>query len=276
MRNKIDITGRTYGNLTAIKYSHNERAKSWWICNCSCGSTVVAALPYLRNGSTKSCGCLAKQLHTVNTTDMLGLQFSRWTVIAFDEKRGNQKYWLCRCSCGKEKSVCGKNLRRGHSQSCGCVLLEFNKARISPLRTLHPAEYNVFQSLKQRCRDPKTPAFKYYGGRGIKCEFTSFADFFAEVGVRPTKRHSIERIDNDGNYASGNVKWATRVEQDANKRSTVIVSYKGKRVPLVTLEADTNLPAGMMWNRIFKLGWTVEEAVNTPPLRRVRSSEPIV
>jgi hypothetical protein len=78
-------------------------------------------------------------------------------------------------------------------------------------------EHAVYSTARQRCTNPKDKDFYLYGGRGIKFLFTSFEQFFAELGKRP-KGRSLDREDNDGNYEPGNVRWATKRQQDANKR----------------------------------------------------------
>lgn len=78
-------------------------------------------------------------------------------------------------------------------------------------------EYRAFIGAESRCNNPKVAKFENYGARGIKFLFTSFAQFFEEVGVRP-EGQSLDRIDNDGNYEPGNVHWATPVQQARNKR----------------------------------------------------------
>lgn len=79
-------------------------------------------------------------------------------------------------------------------------------------------EYRTYEGAKQRCVNPNAPSFENYGGRGIEFRFTSFEQFFSELGNRPSPQHSVDRINNDGHYEPGNVRWATRAEQMANSR----------------------------------------------------------
>lgn len=83
----------------------------------------------------------------------------------------------------------------------------------------HP-ERSAYRSAKVRCEDQTHKAYKWYGGRGIEFRFTSFGQFFAELGPRPP-RLTLDRKDNDGHYEPGNVRWATRSEQEKNKRRKV-------------------------------------------------------
>lgn len=88
------------------------------------------------------------------------------------------------------------------------------------LAAQHRQEYLAFQNAKYRCENPKNKSYPDYGQRGIKFSFSSFAEFFAEVGPRPSPEHSLDRFpNNDGNYEKGNIRWATRVEQASNKRA---------------------------------------------------------
>ena len=81
----------------------------------------------------------------------------------------------------------------------------------------HPPEYSTYYAARTRCNNPRHDKWKYYGGRGIKFLFESFEQFFAELGPRPAG-HTLDRINSDGNYEPGNVRWATREEQSGNQQ----------------------------------------------------------
>jgi|ERR1039458_7843743 hypothetical protein len=89
-------------------------------------------------------------------------------------------------------------------------------------------EYAIYQSAKDRCTNPNSQRWYTHGARGIKMNFLSFDEFYAFIGPRPSKDYSLERIDNNGNYEPGNVKWATRSEQQLNKRQYTILKRHGK------------------------------------------------
>jgi hypothetical protein len=148
--------------------------------------------------------------------DLMGQRFGRYLVVAY---AGRNKYaaaqWLCRCDCGVEKVVSANPLRMGKSNSCGCLKVESRKTH-SMSKT---PEYRAFMDAKHRCTSPSTSNFSRYGGRGIEFKFASFDEFYADIGNRPSQDHSIDRIDNNGNYEVGNVKWSTRHEQLCNRES---------------------------------------------------------
>ncbi|HJY92490.1 MAG TPA: hypothetical protein VJ255_19550 [Candidatus Acidoferrum sp.] len=139
-------------------------------------------------------------------------RFGRLTVVRFSHTQTKNKRFLCRCDCGVEIIVIGNNLTRGHSTSCGCFQRE-GKAQV---RHGHAPKAGITQTylswakMKQRCLNPKQVQFKWYGGRGITvCErWLIFDNFLADMGERPSRKHTINRINNDGNYEPSNCEWS--------------------------------------------------------------------
>jgi hypothetical protein len=120
--------------------------------------------------------------------------------------------------------------------------------------------------MKSRCLNQNHRSFPDYGGRGIAvCERwrRSFANFLADVGPRPSARHSIERIRNDENYQPGNVRWAIPVEQQNNRRCTIFVNLKGERLPLAEACRRLGVNHNTIWMRIDR-GMDPDEAIAIP------------
>jgi len=129
--------------------------------------------------------------------------------------------WVCRCDCGNVVTVRQNNLREGTSNSCGCLRRELAAARHTTHGLSESVEYYTWLHMKQRCTNPLATDYEYWGGRGIKvCEewMCSFEKFLEHVGPRPGDGYSLDRIDNDGDYRPGNVRWATAKQQASNRR----------------------------------------------------------
>lgn len=152
--------------------------------------------------------------------------FARLTAIKQVEraKSGNQQ-WLFQCECGKRVVARTIDVTRGFKRSCGCLASELTaerNRRMARHGMFGTPEYNIWALMLQRCLNSKAIAYKRYGARGITvCErWLTFENFYADMGARPSPKHSIDRINNDGNYELANCRWATRSQQNKNKDFT--------------------------------------------------------
>jgi len=156
--------------------------------------------------------------------ELVGQRFDRLLVVERGELRSRNRHWIARCDCGGMASAPASALIRGRVKSCGCLNAELRVKRNTKhggavRGALHP-DYNLWQGMIARCEDQKNKAYRYYGGRGIKvCARwrESFAAFLADLGPRPPG-HQVDRKDNDGDYEPGNCRWATKEQQERNKR----------------------------------------------------------
>lgn len=151
--------------------------------------------------------------------DLTGHRYGFLTVVRFAGKESTgHALWECLCDCGKTLISPSRSLRQGATVSCGCYIRRVTRERSIKHGRYGTPEYASYQCARNRCKNPNTDGYAYYGGRGIQFKFKNFAEFFAELGEKPSPSHTVDRKNNNGNYEIGNVKWSTPKEQAKNRR----------------------------------------------------------
>lgn len=204
--------------------------------------------------------------------NLKGEVFGRLTVIEKGDphftKSGHRRVmWVCLCECGNTTSVWTAKLRNGHTRSCGCL----HKDGVKEFALTHghkkdgktTKEYRAWASMKNRCNNPNNSKYPIYGGRGIAvCErWGEFVNFLEDMGVAPTPKHSIDRIDTNGNYEPSNCRWATPQEQANNLRTNVVLEYGGEKMTITEWAerlATTRATIRMRLRRGWSIGQIVE------------------
>jgi hypothetical protein len=198
-----------------------------------------------------------------------GKVFGRLTVLAHvGTIAGRQAGYQCQCRCGEKKVVSGSNLRRGLAKSCGCLRKEKHRAAMAERSRLAPDQtlVAVWRNIVFRCTNKKSAVYYRYGGRGIKvCErwLKSARAFIEDMGPRPSDKHTVERINNEGNYEPGNCRWATKKEQARNKANNVRLTCDGRTMLMVEWAEETGIGLATLHARL-KSGWSHEKTIKTP------------
>jgi hypothetical protein len=246
----IDLTGQTFGRLTVVEIksraSRRTNLPTIWLCRCRCGRGVGVRAANL--AKTKSCGCIGRELTSQRNKARTivipnGTRFGRLTVTKYLGVLNTHATFEVVCDCGKNHQASGSCLRSGSTQSCGCLAQE-NRSAIGKSQRRHghtwrqngeagnSSEYGAYRAAKQRCLNPNNQFWADYGGRGIEFRFQSFEEFIEHIGLKPSSDLELDRIDNDGHYEVGNVRWASHSTQMANRRPYHWGATKRKRAAL--------------------------------------------
>lgn len=200
-----------------------------------CGKSAKATYCEMHRARLRRGGSLERRVPRQTLEQLLGgrQQFTMWTVLGegdpyerplVDGKRnpdGCQRTARCRCACGTVRNVPVNILKRGASSHCGCIMPQITAAAKTTHGLAYAPEHRTWAKMKERCLNPKNKDWALYGGRGIRvCDewINDFPAFYAHIGPKPTPAHSIDRIDVNGNYEPGNVRWADAVTQRRNQR----------------------------------------------------------
>ena len=275
MGTKINLEGKKFGRWTVIKDSgkRDSSGNIMWECRCECGNVSCVKGKSLTSGVSKSCGCLQREIAAEtlkkNFEDLTGRKFGELTVLGLDNSytRKNREYkWICKCSCGKQISVLGGNLRSGNTTRCRKCSYDVIADKNTTLRKHNIRLYGIWSGMKSRCYDENVEHFDRYGGRGIiVCDewlgdngFENFHNWAMKNGYK--NGLTIDRINVDGNYEPNNCRWATNKEQQNNKRTNVFITVDGVEMTMAQAAEKYGVKYATLRARI-KSGYSPDIAV---------------
>jgi hypothetical protein len=205
--------------------------------------------------------------------DLTGEKYNRLTVICRAPRVADKTRWSCRCDCGKIVEVHTMHLRSGHTKSCGCIPRR-NSDRVlnAEGKLVRPDGFWSWKAIQKRCYDENDPSYANYGGRGIKmCDRwrgpRGLAQFLADMGPRPSPKHSVGRKDGNMDYTPDNCRWETPIQQGEKKRNSNMLTHAGKTQHITAWTRELGLRAGSLRLRLNR-GWSVHKALSTPRLGR--------
>ncbi len=209
-----------------------------------------------------------------NFNDLTGKRFYLLTVLGYagSDKRWNGR-WYCKCDCGVTTIISTNALTSTNpTKSCGCRIGGYKHGHSS--RTVQAPEYGCWASMNDRCYNPNRPTYKYYGGKGITvCDRwrggNGFMNFLADVGPRPSPKHSIDRYpDKSGNYEPSNVRWATPPEQNRNREGNHNLTFRGETLCLTDWATRLQMSVRGLKHRLNN--WNDLEKSLTTPVNKSR------
>jgi hypothetical protein len=253
-----------------------EAGKNKWgkwcvVARCDCGQVKTITEDSLARGMSRSCGCLrneaaSKLCASRKVAYEPGHRWGRLTLVEeLAAAASGDRMMRCACDCGKGTVAGLRNLRSGHTRSCGCLAAENRKRGTHGLS--ESPEYNVWGHIHHRC-GPKAKGHtrKNYWDKGIRVcpEWSSFEQFYADMGPRPGPGYSIERKNNALGYNAANCIWATSETQNGNKSNNRNITYMGRTMCARAWARELGIGYLTLYKRLFEHGWTVEKALSTP------------
>lgn len=207
--------------------------------------------------------------------DLTGRKVGRLTVTGWAFKKNDKWHWICDCECGTTKAVSHFCLTQGSTFSCGCLQKEKasqnSKLAIAAI-TKHgeskTPEWTAWKCMIQRCENPNLRSYANYGGRGIKvCDRwkgeQGYQHFIADMGRRPSDKHSLDREDVNGDYTPDNCRWADDKTQQRNRRDNHLITAWGRTQTVAAWVEETGIPFAVI-SRRDRQGWEPEVNLSTP------------
>lgn len=213
-----------------------------------------------------------------NAKNITGQRFGRLFALGPVGKRARGGLiWLCRCDCGKEVRVGQGSLANGTTRSCGCLKNDASRERLRKKPINPPSHgmattplYNIWKHILQRCLNPNSPQFYLYGARGIgvhsewQHDFVAFHSHVTQLPDYKRAGYSLDRINNNGDYEPGNVRWATSKQQLRNTRLNVNLTFGGKTQCVAAWSEEIGVSKNTLHDRLRR-GWSVERTLSVVP-----------
>lgn len=261
MAKNDNIIGQKFNRLTVLeKVGQHGSGDYLWRCECDCKNIIIVKTSLLKSNRKKSCGCISQEIQARNPL-IIGQKFERLTVIreVGKDSRGH-RLWECQCDCGNLVIKRVSRIVNGEIGSCGKTnSIHLNDGRPNLLFKF-PSEYKSWRGAKERCTNPNHQSYKYYGGRGIKfCDqwINSFEQFLKDMVPKPSPKHSLDRIDNNGPYSPENCRWATKKEQSSNRSDNRLLTINGETKPLFLWAESSGIDRSILKDRL-KRNWSIE------------------
>lgn len=219
-----DLTGMTFGKLKVLGFTEVRGNRTYFNCLCECGGEVECASGNLVSGNTKSCGCSSRKVLPLPEN----LIYDKLVIVSeapFDERKDfKRREFIFKCSCGNTISKSLKDVKdlRG-IKSCGCETSANKSKSLTKHGLSGKRQYRSWQHMKDRCNNPNSEYYNYYGGRGITYDpkWEKFEDFWKDMEEGYSSELELDRIDPNGNYCKENCRWASESEQAYNQRLRV-------------------------------------------------------
>jgi hypothetical protein len=198
----------------------------------------------------------------VRAPNITGAVFGRLTVLHRHGRNRNAATWLCVCKCGTETIAEARMLRRGTTQSCGCLRRESVIAVSKTHGMSKTRTFAIWRGMIHRCGNKNATEYMRYGGRGITVckQWLEFSSFLVDMGEAPAGL-TIDRIDNDDGYRPENCRWATRREKQNNLSSNRRITFNGLTLTVTQWADKVGMSRSFLWQRLFRDEWPIKRAL---------------
>ena len=272
-KKRQEVIGRRFDRLLVVSLESSVQQgcqiRRYCKCLCDCGNVITIREDHLLTGNTKSCGCykIDKAILMSPRKDLIGMRFGRLLVVK-EEGRTKEKsvLWGCLCDCGNYTIVISGSLQSGATTSCGCYGAEARRASRLKHGMSGTKMHYTYVGILHRCYNKNSNVYHNYGGRGISvCDEwvgpEGLINFVRDMGVPPSDKHQIDRINNDGPYSPENCRWVTSKENCRNTRRNINITFNGKNQCVAAWAEETGVNSNRIYDELKK-GLTLEQILS--------------